>query len=573
MPRFFVPMRPGAGAATRRAFRADCAAAARARSWARASLPPAPLRADLFSLVSYTLSLLHATAVERPALFSYAPELYLEAPLEAFHALRRGDPPHPFAPEGTALVVRTLSVFCAHPRVANPGVRDAVLQSASVLLQYPSYVAAFEASPHAREGLLPALLSSFADSRFWIATTNVLLRLLHPAGAGLAPPRPGAGVPPAADVADGEGASPLYGAALRALLARDAAARAAFASTLLSTLAWTAGELSSASRELTDALSRQQQLLLPRAQRAPAAETSAMMAHLSRKVAIMFELSLNLCRLAHVAARAAPRFFLGGGEGGAERGAEEEGGAASEGGLSLARLAEGCLFLLGVVDAPSEQGAGAAQPPLAAALAARLPALERIPSASPLRAAAAAPLLSLFAAERAASAAATATPRSVVAALAAHDGAADTLRRASASSATSATLNELASAVSAAAAAAAAEEASLEDDARGGGGGVPDEFMDPLMATLMVDPVQLPSSGVILDRATIARHLQADATDPFSRAPLTSADLLPASALRERIAAWRKERAAAAAAAAAARAASGSGDAEATEMQEDATRE
>lgn len=33
----------------------------------------------------------------------------------------------------------------------------------------------------------------------------------------------------------------------------------------------------------------------------------------------------------------------------------------------------------------------------------------------------------------------------------------------------------------------------------------PDEFLDPIMSTLMTDPVVLPSSRQIVDRSTIAR--------------------------------------------------------------------
>lgn len=36
---------------------------------------------------------------------------------------------------------------------------------------------------------------------------------------------------------------------------------------------------------------------------------------------------------------------------------------------------------------------------------------------------------------------------------------------------------------------------------------VPDEYLDPIMSTLMLDPVILPSSKVTVDRTTIARHL------------------------------------------------------------------
>lgn len=35
---------------------------------------------------------------------------------------------------------------------------------------------------------------------------------------------------------------------------------------------------------------------------------------------------------------------------------------------------------------------------------------------------------------------------------------------------------------------------------------VPDEYLDPIMSTLMTDPVLLPSSRQIVDRSTIARY-------------------------------------------------------------------
>lgn len=51
-------------------------------------------------------------------------------------------------------------------------------------------------------------------------------------------------------------------------------------------------------------------------------------------------------------------------------------------------------------------------------------------------------------------------------------------------------------------------------------GEVPDEFLDPLMFTVMEDPVILPSSKISIDRSTIKAHLLSDATDPFNRVPL-----------------------------------------------------
>lgn len=70
----------------------------------------------------------------------------------------------------------------------------------------------------------------------------------------------------------------------------------------------------------------------------------------------------------------------------------------------------------------------------------------------------------------------------------------------------------------------------------------PDEFRDPLMDTLMADPVLLPSSGKIMDRPIITRHLLNSSTDPFNRQPLTEDMLQPDVELRERISAWKREK-------------------------------
>ena len=50
------------------------------------------------------------------------------------------------------------------------------------------------------------------------------------------------------------------------------------------------------------------------------------------------------------------------------------------------------------------------------------------------------------------------------------------------------------------------------------------------MATLMVDPVMLPS-GIIMDRPIILRHLLNSQTDPFNRQMLTEDQLKPGNKL------------------------------------------
>ncbi|XP_064137329.1 ubiquitin conjugation factor E4 B isoform X4 [Loxodonta africana] len=69
----------------------------------------------------------------------------------------------------------------------------------------------------------------------------------------------------------------------------------------------------------------------------------------------------------------------------------------------------------------------------------------------------------------------------------------------------------------------------------------PDEFRDPLMDTLMTDPVRLPS-GTIMDRSIILRHLLNSPTDPFNRQTLTESMLEPVPELKEQIHAWMKEK-------------------------------
>uniref|UniRef100_A0A8R1Z8Q2 Ubiquitin conjugation factor E4 B n=1 Tax=Pristionchus pacificus TaxID=54126 RepID=A0A8R1Z8Q2_PRIPA len=79
----------------------------------------------------------------------------------------------------------------------------------------------------------------------------------------------------------------------------------------------------------------------------------------------------------------------------------------------------------------------------------------------------------------------------------------------------------------------ASEEMELED--------APDEFKDPVMDTLMEEPVKLPS-GNVMDRKHIVRHLLSSQTDPFNRQPLSEDQLEPMVDLKERIDEWKREK-------------------------------
>ena len=75
----------------------------------------------------------------------------------------------------------------------------------------------------------------------------------------------------------------------------------------------------------------------------------------------------------------------------------------------------------------------------------------------------------------------------------------------------------------------------IDDQAEEDLGEVPDEFLDPLMYTIMEDPVILPTSKSSIDRSTIRSHLLSDPTDPFNRAPLKIEDVVPGSSPHTRL--------------------------------------
>jgi ubiquitin conjugation factor E4 B len=70
---------------------------------------------------------------------------------------------------------------------------------------------------------------------------------------------------------------------------------------------------------------------------------------------------------------------------------------------------------------------------------------------------------------------------------------------------------------------------------------VPEEFEDAVMGEIMEDPVTLPTSGKVMDRKHIIRHILSTPNDPFNRQPLTEDQLVPATDLRNKIQQWKKE--------------------------------
>ncbi|KAI9754266.1 MAG: hypothetical protein M4579_004797 [Chaenotheca gracillima] len=82
----------------------------------------------------------------------------------------------------------------------------------------------------------------------------------------------------------------------------------------------------------------------------------------------------------------------------------------------------------------------------------------------------------------------------------------------------------------------------IDDQAEEDLGEIPDEFLDPLMFTLMEDPVVLPTSKISMDRSTIRSHLLSDPNDPFNRSPLKISDVIPDVDLKNKIDAFKAEK-------------------------------
>jgi Kip1 ubiquitination-promoting complex protein 1 len=432
------------------------------------------------------------------------------------------------------------------------------------LLQYREYVDVFERNEEARDAMVPALLKAF-DSRFWIPVSNILLRLCRGAGFGqqhegedtsesVGPDSSvetgdaGAGTDAGTDASTAasaasaaaggpdaslaralaspqpEGASPLFQRLLVDCCRSDPGLLAEFLDRLFNTLNWTVTEFGVTLKEALDSRARQHETRQRR-----------------RKCTVMFELSVTLTRVLEFLTKELPEVFL-----------EAQS-------LDLRRLTETLVFVLGHATVGPD-----------AALFDRALLAHVAPSDKVSRAAILAPVAGILlnldaaaseAAERLGAEggafAASACVESIAAELARSNAdiaqleflaefswtdhfffPAETPGESKESKSTPRVLTQLRDFVRRVCATREDVERAREtEDARS----IPDVFVDPIMQTVMTDPVTLPGSGQVVDRATIRRHLLGDRTDPFSRSPLDESMLVPADELRRRIEKWREE--------------------------------
>jgi hypothetical protein len=471
-----------------------------------------------------------------------------------------------------------LGALVGDERIAHPDASEALLQLFLGAAQRPAFLAAAAAAGPARDSLAAALLAAFGTARNWHDAALVLLALLRGSGFGEAgsrpqPPAAGEAVPSGsasageeeedddADVSLASAVPDIWSAAGDEAPSSGPAGAATTADALRASLARAVAEQlgspgGAALPRFLDALFGHLNERLAYLT-ALAAELAADAGGASRlgpheaqasysRLTHSFELATELLRLLEFAASCVPGAFLGPGAGV---------------GLNVARLLEVLSFVL------SHFTTGASARHLNALLQRRRPehsaalmapdAPSRVFAEKVSKAAILAPVVGTLLALASPSATA-ASPQPLadfVRALARHcdDGLAAALGFLG-------SLDWSAAFPSAPLSPALCRLARLIDGVaewraalRGGGGAAadgdddddddaPEEFLDPITAACMADPVRLPSSGVVVDRSTVARHLVTQATDPFSRQPLAMGDVTPDIALALRIAAWRAGR-------------------------------
>ncbi|CAH1436824.1 unnamed protein product [Lactuca virosa] len=215
--------------------------------------------------------------------FSYVPEFYLETLVDCFHVLRKSDPPFVpagmFIKQGLASFVTFVATHFSDPRISSAELRDLLLQSISVLVQYKEFLAAFESNKAATHSLPTALLSAF-DNRSWIPVTNILIRLCKGCGFGFSK--------------HGESSvtSSIFQKLLRDACVKDEELFSAFLNRLFNTLSWSMTEFSVSIREMQ--------------------EKCQMIEFQQRKCSVIFDLSSNLARVLEFCTCEIPQAFLSG---------------------------------------------------------------------------------------------------------------------------------------------------------------------------------------------------------------------------------------------------------------------
>ncbi|KAL5198175.1 hypothetical protein ABZP36_001687 [Zizania latifolia] len=214
--------------------------------------------------------------------FNYIPEFYVKSLVDCFHALRRSDPPFVspavFLKHGLASFVTLVVRHFDDPRIVSADLKDLLLQSISVLVQYKEFMFVFENNQEAINRMPRSLLSAF-DNRSWIPVTNILFQLCK--GVGFASSKNAE-----------SSSSATFQVLLRETCIHEQELFLSFLNRLFNTLSWTMTEFSMSIREMQD---KHQVADLQQ-----------------RKCSVIFDISCSLARILEFCTREIPHaFFMG----------------------------------------------------------------------------------------------------------------------------------------------------------------------------------------------------------------------------------------------------------------------
>ncbi|KAM0976304.1 hypothetical protein FF1_019288 [Malus domestica] len=268
----------------RNGYREEVIDCVRQCAWYRISLFSRWKQRGMYATCIWTVQLLLVLS-KVDLLFLYIPEFYLEALVDCFHVLRKSDPPFVpssiFIKQGLASFVTFVVTHFNDPRISSADLRDLLLQSISVLVQYKEYLSVFESNEAATQRMPKALLSAF-DNRSWIPVTNILLRLCKGSGFG------------SSKHGESSSSSVVFQRLLGETCINDEELFSAFLNRLFNTLSWTMTEFSISVREMQ--------------------EKYQVLEFQQKKCSVIFDLSCNLARLLEFCTHAIPQAFLFGAE-------------------------------------------------------------------------------------------------------------------------------------------------------------------------------------------------------------------------------------------------------------------
>ncbi|RCV14083.1 hypothetical protein SETIT_2G398600v2 [Setaria italica] len=249
--------------------------------WYRATLFSPWKQRGMYATCMWVVELLLVLS-DSKTIFQYVPEFYVESLVDCFHALRRSDPPFVspavFLKQGLASFVTLVVKHFDDTRIVNPDLKDLLLQSISVLVQYKEFMLVFENNREAINRMPRSLLSAF-DNRSWIPVSNILFRLCK--GSGFASSKNGE-----------SSSSATFQVLLRETCIHEQELFFSFLNRLFNTLSWTMTEFSMSIREMQD---KHQVADLQQ-----------------RKCSVIFDISCNLARILEFCTREIPCAFLAG---------------------------------------------------------------------------------------------------------------------------------------------------------------------------------------------------------------------------------------------------------------------